>query len=87
MSHSHLMLPVSAWRILKHSLPINRKSTASVNTSSVSHFLWPQVDLLIARCKACFKQKHMSGGTVNTDFWTFLSHVVSGRRVLTTHLT
>lgn len=35
---------------------INTKSTASVNAlSSISPFLWPRVDLLITRCKACFK--------------------------------
>lgn len=76
MSPSNVTQPFNAWRILKHSLPINVKSTASVNAlSSVSPFLWPLVGLLIASCKAWIRQKHTSGGTVNTDFWTFLSHV------------
>lgn len=56
---------------------INTERTASVKAlSSVWPSLWPRVDLLIARWEVCFKQKHMSGGTVNTDFWTFLSHAV-----------
>lgn len=62
---------------------INPERTASVKAlSSVWPSLWPRVDLLIARCEVCFKQKHMSGGTVNTDFWTFLSHAVRQGRVL-----
>lgn len=61
---------------------INTARTASAKAlSSVWPSLWPRVDLLIARCEVCFEQKHMSGGTVNTGFWTFLSHAVSGRRV------
>lgn len=62
---------------------INTERTASVKAlSSVWPPLWPRVDLLIARCEVCFQQKHMSGGTVNTDFWTLMSHAVSWRRAL-----
>lgn len=65
MSHSHLMLPVCAWRILKHSLPIwmplTRRAQYSVNAlPSVSPFLWPRVDLLIAPCHTKTRERMYS---------------------------
>lgn len=62
MSPSNVTQPFNARRILKHSLPINMRSTASVNAlPSVSPFLRPRVGPLIASCKTCFSR--------NSKYW------------------